>query len=417
MNASWLLACAGGMVAAGGLAEALRHRWNLARIPIRIHVNGTRGKSGVTRLIAAGLRAGGIRTCAKTTGTLARMIFPDGSEYPVFRSGRANVLEQVRILRTAQAQQVDAVVMECMALQPALQSFCELSLVRSTHGVITNARPDHLDVMGPTPRDVAWALAGTVPKRGKLFTAEQKWLGVLQHAAGDRQSECISIGPGEVASVTAAELACFSYIEHADNVALSLAVCADLGVDRETALQGMYRATPDPGVMTTHTVESATGRITFVNGFAANDPESTGYNWQLALRYFPEVRRRIAVFNCRDDRVDRSRQLAEACVHWPAADAYVVVGSGTGAFVRSALAAGLSRGRLCTLEGADVPEIYSHLQRLSGESALVMGVGNIGGPGLKLVDFVQRQSQPTVSVPQSKETAAWTPCQPQLALG
>lgn len=416
MDASWLLACAGGVVAASGLAESLWHRWNLARIPIRVHVNGTRGKSGVTRLIAAGLRAGGIRTCAKTTGTLARMIFPDGSEYPVFRPGRANVLEQVRILRAAHAQRVDAVVMECMALQPALQSLCELNLVRSTHGVITNARPDHLDVMGPTPRDVAWALAGTVPRRGKLFTAERKWLGVFQHACEDRGSQCVAISEQDAAAVTPAELSQFSYIEHADNVAVALAVCTDLGIDRQTALRGMYAATPDPGVMTTHTVELPGQQMVFVNGFAANDPESTGYNWQLALRYFPNVRRRIAVFNCRDDRVDRSRQLAEACVNWPAADAYVVVGSGTGVFVRTALAAGLSRSRLCTLEGAGVPEIYAQLQRLAGDSALVMGVGNIGGPGLKLVDYIERQCQGARTL-ENKEHAEWTPYLPQLALG
>jgi len=74
---------------AGGLGEGLTHRRRLRRIPIRIHVNGTRGKSSVSRLIAAGLRAGGIRTCCKTTGTLPRMILPDGSEYPVFRPAGA----------------------------------------------------------------------------------------------------------------------------------------------------------------------------------------------------------------------------------------------------------------------------------------------------------------------------------------
>ena len=61
-----------------GVWETRRHTRTLRQIPIRIHVNGTRGKSSVTRLIAGGLRAGGIRTVAKTTGTMARLIFPDG---------------------------------------------------------------------------------------------------------------------------------------------------------------------------------------------------------------------------------------------------------------------------------------------------------------------------------------------------
>ncbi len=72
-----------------GLAETYFHQRHLAAIPIRIHVNGTRGKSSVVRLIAGGLRESGIATCAKTTGTRARMILPDASEYPIFRPGGA----------------------------------------------------------------------------------------------------------------------------------------------------------------------------------------------------------------------------------------------------------------------------------------------------------------------------------------
>jgi len=129
-----------------GLREGLLHRRNLSRIPIRIHVNGTRGKSSVVRLIAGGLREGGVVTCAKTTGTLARMILPDASEYQVFRPAGANVIEQVRIVSAAASYGAQAIVAECMALQPQLQWLCESRFLKATHGVITNARADHLDV-------------------------------------------------------------------------------------------------------------------------------------------------------------------------------------------------------------------------------------------------------------------------------
>jgi len=45
--------------------EYYSHYTNRKKIPLTIHVNGTRGKSSVTRLIAAGLREGGKRTIAK----------------------------------------------------------------------------------------------------------------------------------------------------------------------------------------------------------------------------------------------------------------------------------------------------------------------------------------------------------------
>lgn len=83
-----------------GLLKSFYHRRNLARIPIPIYVNRTRGKPGVTRLIAAGLREGNIRSCVKTTRTLARMIRIDGREYLMFQPARGNVKEQIHVVRT-----------------------------------------------------------------------------------------------------------------------------------------------------------------------------------------------------------------------------------------------------------------------------------------------------------------------------
>jgi len=71
-----------------GLLEYRAHRFHLRSIPVRIHVNGTRGKSSITRLIAAGLRAGERRVVAKTTGTKPRIILEDGREIPIDVLGR-----------------------------------------------------------------------------------------------------------------------------------------------------------------------------------------------------------------------------------------------------------------------------------------------------------------------------------------
>jgi poly-gamma-glutamate synthase PgsB/CapB len=399
MDGALLLLGATGLVSGLGALEAIVHRRRIARIPIRIHVNGTRGKSGVTRLIAAGLRAGGVRTFAKTTGTLPQMILPDGSERPVFRPRGANVIEQVKILGEAVKHRPQALVLECMAVQPQLQSLCELDIVRSTHGVITNARPDHLDVMGPTARDVALALAGSTPIGGKLYTAEQDLLDVFRAAAADRKSALCSVDRAAFDQVTAAEMADFSYIEHRENVALALAVCCDLGIARSVALAGMYAATPDAGVMTTHRLDMCRWPAAFVNGFAANDPESTEHNWRLAISYFPELKQRIAVFNCRDDRTDRSQQMAHACADWPRADRYLLIGTGTQVFARSAAAAGIPRDRIESLEGASSEGILRRIAKRATEPCLVMGMANIGGPGLKLLGVLRAAEQAAAAPP------------------
>src|SRR5690606_3623968 len=87
------------VLVAAGAFEAIQHRILLRTIPIRVHVNGTRGKTSVTRLIAAGLRGGGMRVCAKTTGSAAAMTDPEGREFPIYRISGANIIEQMRMLK------------------------------------------------------------------------------------------------------------------------------------------------------------------------------------------------------------------------------------------------------------------------------------------------------------------------------
>lgn len=53
--------------------ESFRVSGSRRRVGLRIHVNGTRGKSSVCRLIGAGLHAGGLRAMVKTTGLAARL--------------------------------------------------------------------------------------------------------------------------------------------------------------------------------------------------------------------------------------------------------------------------------------------------------------------------------------------------------
>jgi gamma-polyglutamate synthase len=227
---------------------------------------------------------------------------------------------------------------------------------------------------------------------GRFFTAEQRHLDVFRKAAADRATELTAVGPADIAAVSPADLAGFRYVEHAENVALALRVCGDLGVDRATALRGMWRATPDPGVMTTHEIDFFGRTIYFVNGFAANDPESTERIWNIALERFSHVGRRIALFNCRADRPDRSQQLGTACVRWAPADHYVLMGTGTYLFARAATAAGLDARKLVFAEDRRVDEIFEIVVSLAGRSALVMGMANIGGHGLDVVQYFRNRS-------------------------
>ncbi|MBW2523141.1 MAG: poly-gamma-glutamate synthase PgsB [Deltaproteobacteria bacterium] len=388
-----LLGVTVGLGLLGGLEYAL-HRRKLASIPIRVHVNGTRGKSSVTRLIAAALREAGVVTCAKTTGTLARMILPDGRELPIFRPAGANIIEQRRAVAFAASHRAEALVVECMALDPRLQALCELRLLRATHGVITNARPDHLDVMGPRPLDVARALAGTTPVRGKLYTAEQAHLPVLRAAAQDRKTKLIAIDDDQAEACAGEVAARFSYTEHPENIALALRVCEDLGVEREVALRGMVKARPDPGALQQYRLDFFGRRITFVNAFAANDPVSSEQIWKMALAEHPQMKRRIAVVNCRADRPDRSVQLGRTLPTWEGADRVVLMGSATHLFADAALAGGVDEAHLLNAESMSTDEVFEQILSWVGDSALVVGLCNAGGQGLDLVRYFRNRAAP-----------------------
>lgn len=126
------------------------HNKGMQRFDHRIHVNGIRGKSSVTRLIAAALREGGIKTAAKTTGSAARILIDHTSETPVPRN-EPDIVEQRRMLkyymgtvhRMFTGEDYKAVVFECMAINPIYQRYLEEQVMHSTIGVITNIREDH----------------------------------------------------------------------------------------------------------------------------------------------------------------------------------------------------------------------------------------------------------------------------------
>ncbi|MBM3308085.1 MAG: poly-gamma-glutamate synthase PgsB [Candidatus Eisenbacteria bacterium] len=373
-----------------GILEYRAHLRNLRAIPIRVHVNGTRGKSSVTRLIAAGLRAGGIRTVAKTTGSAARYIHPDGTEEPIPRAGPPNVREQLEIVRRARQEGARAIVMECMAVMPELQVVCEQRILRSTIGVITNARPDHLDVMGPTVRDVAIALSGTTPAGGVLFTSEHERQAVLAAAARERRAEFREVEPAAFGTdITSG----FGHVEHADNIALSLAVCERLGVPRETALSGMRTAAPDVGALTIHRVREAGKEIEFVNGFAANDPESTAAIWRVIVPEGDRSRTVIGVVSMRADRHDRARQYGQMLGSDLKADRFILAGALTHPVLAGARRRGVPDEALIDMAGCSAEQIYAKILEFTEARSLVVGVGNIGGVGGELVGLVKARSR------------------------
>ena len=314
-----------------GILEYQFHMRSLVAIPLRIHVNGTRGKSSVTRLVAAGLREAGIRTFAKTTGTAPRVIDAEGKDRIIHRLRLPSIGEQTRLLSYFASEKPEAVVMECMAVQPQYQWIAEHQMVQSQIGVITNVRPDHLDEMGPTEDDVAYSLCNTVPDNGILITGEDQKPEILRQVAKINGTEFIQ---SNEADISRDELDQFTYMEHPANVAVALDVCKKAGVDRHIALAGMHKVQPDLGALIAWNLDQGEKRIQFINGMAANDPVSTLQIWKFIIDRYPAEGGTCVFFNSRDDRPFRTRQLIELTLEEIKPDYFIIRGDKIDAIVQ-----------------------------------------------------------------------------------
>jgi gamma-polyglutamate synthase len=379
------------VIAVAGVIEYSLHQKRVYSIPIRIHVNGTRGKSSVSRLIGAGLNSGGVKTITKVTGTYPRLILEDSTETAVYRKANANIIEQLNIVRFASARKADALVIECMALEPQYQWITENQMIHATVGVITNVRLDHVDVMGYTIPEIAEVLGYTIPANKVLFTAEEQNFPMLKKIAGRKNSGVHTVNPSAVSDI---EMEGFSYIEHKENVALSLAVCSHFGIDRQIALKGMYKVNPDAGALVCTEINESGKEIFFFNAFAANDPQSTLMIWKRLAEERKLKGNKIILLNTRQDRLDRARQLAEMIsrdIH-SAADYLILIGQSTEIVESMCTSYGYPKEKIINLSWTSPESVFDSVATLTDNISTVVAIGNIGGMGAMVQNYFVNRS-------------------------
>ena len=365
-----------------GLIESRFHSASISKIPIRIHVNGTRGKSSVTRLIAAGLRAGGIKTFAKTTGSSPRFIDDKGNDHIIQRFRPASIGEQIRMISRFSKDSPEAIVMECMAVQPQYQWVSEHKILQSNYSVITNVRADHLEEMGYSHNHIAKSLSNTIPFNKKVFTSEVESAKPIIDKAIDNGSD-VNICTGE--NLNQKYFEGFPFIEHPDNIALALGVCKSLGVSKSKAIAGMRKTNPDPGSLSILKLKINGSSIDFVNAFAANDPNSTYRTWKIIENYY-KGKKKIAIFlNTRPDRQLRTQQLLDLIFQSINLDHLIVRGDNLEDDIISRCKSNEDIKFSLFNNKEDSSSIINVISELDGY--LVVGIGNIVGWG---EDFIKQ---------------------------
>jgi len=368
-----------------------------------VAVTGTRGKSSVTRLVASGLRASGARVLAKTTGSKPVLIFPDGSEREVSRAGPASIREQVRLVSLTGRTGADVLVSEMMSIGPECLAVESRRILRPTILALTNVRLDHLAEMGWRKDDVAHTLASAFPPQADIFIPEEEVYPVFEEAAARAGSRLHPVAPPAGPPILASGLGADPippFEEFEPNVRLALAILDSMGVKREEALRGMALAGPDLG-----SFKIWSGRFgdplrpaVCISAFAANEPQSSAAALEMVRDKVPLASRPLlGILSLREDRGDRTLQWVRA-----AADGFfrgfahvVLVGPPAGPalrkFRRSAGPGGPAFSRCL---GSSPAAVMNHVFSVAPDEPVVVGLGNIVGPGERVIRYWEERGEP-----------------------
>ena len=358
----------------------LLNRW-INSIPLRISVTGTRGKSSVVRILASILRENGKKVLAKTTGSEAKYILPDGNEIEVPRRGITSIIEQKKLLKKAASLQVDCVVAEIMSIHPENHFVESHQMLKPNIVIITNIRLDHTDVMGKTKDEIAAVFCLDIPQRAKVFIPEAENRLIFQDHVKNTEANLISVNKGCSSSLKSDS----GLKQFSNNLDLVYAVANYLNIEEKNISAGIRRAKLDIGQLQIWKYQAKEFQKTtyFVNAYAANDPESTFHAISKINKFLPLASDKlIGLLSLRKDRGDRTRQWIEA-LKSGSSDYFSKI------FVMGNHAKIVKRKIKC----ADVlkehsPEIITNtILKEIEDQAVIFGFGNIGGTGKLLVDY------------------------------
>lgn len=302
---------------ASGLAYLVVERARLDRhrraIPLLIAVTGTRGKTSVTRMLASVLRQSGRRVLAKTTGSEASFILPDGSEQVIRRRGRPSIIEQKHVLRLSAELGVDAAVVEVMSIHAENHRVEARHILKPDVVLATNLRVDHISAVGYTREAVASVTALDVPPGARAVVPKHECLPQFRGVMEEQGSGLVEVAPYSAPPVTGGlGLGADGFGENLD---LIWEVTRSLGVDDATIIEGIRRAQPDVGALRIwrYPPKEEVAPCFLVSAFAANDPESTALVYERVIAAVDATWERcVGLLTLRHDRGDRTAQWVEA---------------------------------------------------------------------------------------------------------
>ncbi len=356
----------------------------LDAIPLRIAVTGTRGKSSVVRLIASVLREDGRKVWAKTTGTVPHFLLPDGAEVEIRRNRLASILEQKKLIAQAAKGKADCIVAEIMSIQPENHFVESHRLLKPQVVVLTNVRLDHLEAMGKTTNEIAAVLSLIITPQADLFLLEKEQRPIFQAAIQNLKGRLFPIKSGVAAALVETNPQ-LTDREFADNLDLVYGLARHFRIEENTISAGLLKTIPDVGKLKIwkYVVAKSQKTCYLVNGFAANDPEST---YQLISKMKEKfLEKKISYFgllNLRADRGDRTVQWIQALNEekFSCLKKIFVCGAHKQVVKRKV-------ARAIILKNHQADKLMATVFAEMDQEAVILGMGNFAGRGRRLIDY------------------------------
>ncbi len=308
----------------------------------------------------------------------------------------------------------DTVVSELMSIGEECLATESGRIIRPGILALTNVRLDHLDQMGRSREDIARTLSAAFPEEGSVFLPREEVYPVFEKRAARLRTRIVPLGgpiekdttlktqearakTEDVAAAYAAQRR-----EFEPNRRLALEILTELGLARETALEGMAKAVPDFGSLRIWRIRlGRPPREAYgVSAFAANDPESSAAVVDKIGEVLPLTSGSLLGLLClREDRGDRTLQWIRAAEEGFFADFERVALYGIPArasLLRLRRSLGLRSDKFYRPPERDPVAAVSGLVSAVEHESVVIGLGNIVGAGEQIIRHWEKTGVPYV---------------------
>lgn len=183
------------------------------KVPIRISVNGIKGKSIITKLITNILMEAGYKVIGKTVD-------------------KSDSNDELSIIRNAVDLEVEALVCESADVKSDSKKIFKFKKLDENIVIITDISEDYVDIQDSIVR----SFADIIPYEGYLITINSNYVNYFRKIAGERDTRVIV---ADTSKITAEYLALFDDAVSVENIAIAIAVGQALKIDEKTCLRGM----------------------------------------------------------------------------------------------------------------------------------------------------------------------------------